>query len=80
MLGMTKAMYYIKTTFKEMVDLHQKEVNNHQKLIDSIKKAAEKEKNHEKKLVYLLEASRNREHQKSHEHMIDIYKYLKGTL
>jgi len=80
MLGMTKAIYNIKTTFREMVELHEKEVRNHQNLIEEFRSRAKEVENQQEILVYLLEAHRNREHQKDHEKMIEIYKYLQETL
>ena len=73
---MTKAMYNIVPNFKAMIELHKKEVKNHQKLIDEFDKAALKETDPEKRLVYRLEASRNERHQQDHKEMIEIYRNI----
>ena len=78
-MQMTKAMYKIGNTFEEMIALHNKEIENHQVLIDRFREEANKTKNQEKMLVYLLEAHRNKEHQKGHIKMVSIYEYLRDT-
>jgi hypothetical protein len=70
---MTKAMYNIGKTFAEMIVLHQKEVENHQNLIEQFTKAKGTE---EENTIYALEALRNKEHQKGHNKMIAIYQML----
>ena len=79
-LGMTKALYNIKKTFPEMIELHKTEIENHQRLIDNFKDSANKTKNVEEKLVYLLESARNKEHQTSHKRMVTIYRFLSENL
>ncbi len=79
-LGMTKALYNIKKTFPEMIELHKAEIANHQALIDSFKLSVSKTSVVEEQMVYLLEAARNREHQKSHEFMVTIYRFLSENL
>ena len=76
---MTKAIYNIKKTFSGMVELHQKEIKNHQRLIDTFRKRANETDDYQERLVCLMEAHRNREHQKGHERMVDIYTYLDDT-
>lgn len=78
-LGMTKAIYGIKKTFTEMVDLHEKEIANHQNLIDGFRKRALKTKDYEERLICLMEAHRNKEHQRGHKTIADIYRYLEET-
>ena len=75
-MKMTKAMYNIVPNFKAMIELHKKEVENHQKLIDQFSYEAIAEKDMEKRTVYLLEALRNHEHQQGHKKMIKIYQDL----
>jgi hypothetical protein len=76
-LGMTKALYNIKKTFSEMIELHKAEIQNHQNLIENFSEAAKKTDNKEESLVYIMEAYRNREHQRSHEFMVKLYTFLK---
>ncbi len=77
---MTKAIYNIKKTFKGMAELHQKEVDNHQNLIDTFMKRSKVTEDHQERVICLLEAHRNREHQNGHKTMIIFYKYLEKSL
>lgn len=77
---MTKAMFSIKPTFVEMISAHTEEIRNHQKLIDKFKERAKRTNDYEERMVCYIEAHRNKEHQKGHIKVVEIYKYLKETL
>lgn len=75
-MHMTKAMYSIGKTFKEMVSLHNNEIQNHQDLIDKFISAAAKSSVPEEQTIFTLEAIRNKEHQEGHIKMRDLYQSL----
>ena len=71
-------MFSIKPTFTEMIKAHKEEIDNHQRLIDGFLARADKVSG-EERTVCLIEAHRNREHQKGHIRMVNIYTYLNET-
>jgi hypothetical protein len=73
---MTKAMYKIGKTYKEMIRLHNKEIKNHTNLVNRFLEASSKTKMLEKKIIFNLEAKRNIEHREGHIKMVKIYKEL----
>lgn len=72
-------MFSIKPTFAEMIKAHKEEIDNHQKLIDEFLKRADETKNKEERMVCLVEAHRNKDHQLGHRKMLFIYTYLNET-
>ena len=77
---MTKAIYKIEKTFKGMIELHQKEIANHGYLIKVFRERAAETTDHQEKMICLLESYRNRDHQKGHKTMVDIFKYLEKNV
>ena len=69
---MTKAKEFhdLPTTYEGMIELHNKEVELHQKIIDDLEKEIEKTDDKELKNIYQSESQRNREHQDSHKKMV----------